>query len=62
MKKKDRVNCFDFIEFPKKSIEDLNQSKAFYIYVSGIVCVGRAMAIGSKELMSVTWILQEYLL
>ncbi|MBU0768570.1 MAG: VOC family protein [Proteobacteria bacterium] len=33
MKKKDRINCFDFIEFPAKSIEDLNQSKAFYINV-----------------------------
>jgi uncharacterized protein len=35
MPKKDRINCFDFIEFPAKSIEDLNQSKAFYMDVFG---------------------------
>jgi predicted enzyme related to lactoylglutathione lyase len=35
MKKKDRTNYFDFIEFPVRSIEDLKQSKAFYLNVFG---------------------------
>jgi len=35
MPKKDRINCFDFIEFPAKSIEDLNRSKVFYMNVFG---------------------------
>jgi predicted enzyme related to lactoylglutathione lyase len=30
-----RVNCFDFIEFPAKSIDDLQQSKKFYTSVFG---------------------------
>ena len=30
-----RVNCFDFIEFPAESIDELNQSKDFYRSVFG---------------------------
>ncbi len=35
MPKKNRTNCFDFIEFPAKSIEDLNRTKIFYTNVFG---------------------------
>jgi uncharacterized protein len=30
-----QANRFDFIEFPAKSIDDLNKGKAFYRYVFG---------------------------
>jgi uncharacterized protein len=35
MPAKDRIHCFDFIEFPAKSIEDLQKSKVFYMNVFG---------------------------
>jgi uncharacterized protein len=35
MPKKNRTNCFDFIEFPAKSIEGLHRSKIFYANVFG---------------------------
>jgi predicted enzyme related to lactoylglutathione lyase len=35
MPTKDRIHCFDFIEFPAKSIEDLKQAKVFYMNVFG---------------------------
>jgi predicted enzyme related to lactoylglutathione lyase len=35
MDEKDRINRMDFIEFPAKSVEDLNQSKDFYTNVFG---------------------------
>ena len=37
-------------------------NNCFEICVSEIVCVGRAMAIWSKELMSIPWTLQEHCL
>jgi uncharacterized protein len=35
MEQKRCVNCIDFIEFPAKSVADLQQSKAFYTTVFG---------------------------
>lgn len=35
MAKRTRVNQIDFIEFPAKSVEDLNKAKTFYTNVFG---------------------------
>jgi predicted enzyme related to lactoylglutathione lyase len=35
MTNKSRVNCFDFIEFPAKTIDDLKKAKAFYQDIFG---------------------------
>jgi len=35
MDKIDRINCFDFIEFPAENVENLNRSKDFYKNIFG---------------------------
>ena len=35
MKKLERVNCFDFIEFPAENVKCLNQAKDFYNKIFG---------------------------